>query len=107
LALEHYERLGFKLLARNHRTPPGELDLIVCDRQAIVFAEVKTRRVGGLDPLLAITPRKVNRLRALAAGWLAQSPGRPRRGQLRLDAVSVIVDHRDQLVSLEQLEGIG
>jgi putative endonuclease len=107
LALEHYERLGFALLARNHRTPRGELDLIVCDRHAIVFAEVKTRRVGGLDPLLSITPRKVSHLRALAAGWLAQSPGRPRRAQLRLDGVAVIIGHDDRLVSLEHLEGIG
>lgn len=107
LALEHYERLGFRLLARNHRTPYGELDLIVCDRHAIVFAEVKTRRVGGLDPLLSITPRKLCRLRALATRWLAESPERPRRAQLRLDGVAVIIDHSDRLVSLEQLEGIG
>jgi Holliday junction resolvase-like predicted endonuclease len=47
LALEHYERLGFELLAANHRTRAGELDLIVADRRTIVFVEVKTRRAGG------------------------------------------------------------
>src|SRR5882672_4787710 len=44
LALEHLERLGYSLVARNHRTRFGELDLIVTDGRALVFAEVKTRR---------------------------------------------------------------
>jgi putative endonuclease len=107
LAFEHYARLGFELVARNHRTARGELDLIVCDRHTIVFAEVKTRRVGGLDPVLAFTPRKLRRVRALAAAWLAEHPERPRRRELRLDAVAVIIDHRDRLISLEQVEGVG
>jgi putative endonuclease len=107
LALEHYGRLGFELVARNQRTPRGELDLIVCDRHTIVFAEVKTRRVGGLDPLLSITPSKLWRLRALAAAWLAEHPDRPRRSQLRRDGLAVLIDPNDPRVSLEQREGIG
>ena len=31
LAAEHFERLGFEVLARNHRTRFGELDLVVYD----------------------------------------------------------------------------
>jgi putative endonuclease len=107
LAFEHYLRLGFELVARNHRTPRGELDLIVCNRRTIVFAEVKTRRAGGLDPVLAFTPAKLRRIRALAAAWLAEHPERPRRSELRLDAVAVVIDQQDRLVSLEQVEGIG
>jgi putative endonuclease len=106
LALEHYERLGFELLARNHRTHPGELDLIVADRRAIVFVEVKTRRAGGLDPLVSITPRKRRRIRALAAEWLAEHPDHPRRAELRFDAVAVVLDQIGELVALEQLEGV-
>src|SRR3954449_2110693 len=44
LALEHLERLGYELVARNHPTRFGGLDLVVTDGQAIVFAEVKPRR---------------------------------------------------------------
>ena len=107
LALEHYERLGFELLARNHRTRAGELDLIVADRRAIVFVEVKTRRAGGLDPLVSITPRKVRRMRIVAAEWLAAHPDHPHRPELRLDAVAVVIDARGRLVALDQLEAIG
>ena len=35
LALRHYERLGYALVARNHRTRHGELDLIVCDGRTL------------------------------------------------------------------------
>ncbi len=104
LALEHYERLGFTLLERNLRSRAGELDLIVADRKTIVFVEVKTRRSGGLDPLLAITPAKIHRLRSLAAIWLAAHP--QRHPELRFDAVAVQIDASGKLVALEQVEAI-
>lgn len=44
LALAHLCALGFQLVARNHRSRFGEIDLIVCDGRALVFVEVKTRR---------------------------------------------------------------
>jgi putative endonuclease len=40
LALAHMERLGFALVARNHRTRWGEIDLIVFDGRTLVFVEV-------------------------------------------------------------------
>ena len=50
LAAEHFERLGFEVLARNHRTRFGELDLVAYDGHTLVFAEVKTRRSGAREP---------------------------------------------------------
>ena len=106
LALEHYERLGFRLLERNHRTAAGEIDLIVCDVATTVFAEVKTRTAGGLDPLLSLTVAKRRRMRRLAAAWLAGNPARPYTPALRIDAVAVLIDERGTLVSLEQFENV-
>ena len=40
LAAEHYERLGYEILARRHRTRHGELDLVVADPGTLVFCEV-------------------------------------------------------------------
>ena len=40
LALAHLGRLGFALVARNHRTRFGEIDLIVFDGRTLVFVEV-------------------------------------------------------------------
>jgi len=106
LALAHYERLGFRLLERNYRARSGEIDLIVCDRRAIVFAEVKTRRAGGLDPLVSITAVKRSRMRRTAAEWIAGHPGRPRTDQLRIDAIAIVVDDRGRMISLEQFEDV-
>ena len=44
LAAQHFQRLGFEVLARNHRTRFGELDLVAFDGSTLVFVEVKTRR---------------------------------------------------------------
>ena len=106
LALEHYERRGFALLERNFRTRGGEIDLILQDARTTVFAEVKARRLGGLDPLLSIGPVKRRRLRRAAAAWLAARPQRRRTGILRFDAVAVVIDERGALVALEQVEDI-
>ena len=71
-----------------------------------MFVEVKTRRSGGFDPLLAVTAAKRRRLRALAAAWLAEHPEHPYAVSLRIDAVSVVVDERDRLVALDQIEDV-
>lgn len=105
LAAEHYERLGCRVLARNHRTRRGELDLVVRDRQEIVFVEVKCARAGDMDPFEWITARKQRRIRELALEWLAQErPGHVR--SLRFDAVGVRIDARGRLLSLEQREDV-
>ncbi|HUB75777.1 MAG TPA: YraN family protein [Solirubrobacteraceae bacterium] len=106
LALEHYERLGFELVARNARTPSGELDLIVADRDSLVFVEVKTARAGAIDPLDSLTARKRRRVRRAAGEWLARNRPPPGRRELRFDAVAVVIDRAGRLLALEQLEAI-
>ena len=106
LALEHLERLGYRLLARNHRTRFGELDLIVCDDATIVFVEVKARRIdaGAGTAVEAVPPRKQRQVRGMAAAWLVESDDRPRSTDLRFDVVAVTVDHAGRLVRLDHLE---
>jgi putative endonuclease len=107
LALEHLQRLGYALVARNHRTRFGELDLVVFDGTALVFVEVKTRRGGGTagGPFDGLHPAKRNQVRRMAAAWLAEVADRPRAAELRFDAVGVVVDGRGALVRLDHLEG--
>jgi putative endonuclease len=105
LALEHLERLGYRLIARNYRTRFGELDLIVCDDTTIVFVEVKTRRVGAAaGPLESVPPAKQRQVRRMAAAWLVDSSDRPRVGELRFDVIGVTVDHSGELTRLDHLE---
>ena len=106
LALEHMERLGYELVARNHRTRFGELDLVVCDGRALVFVEVKTRRASRPGrPWESLSARKREQVRRMAASFLSEVDDRPRTLDLRLDAIGVTIDPRGRLVALEHLEG--
>jgi len=105
LAAQHFERLGFEVLARRHRTRFGELDLVVSDGGLLVFAEVKTRRAGSGRPFDALGEAKQNQVRRMGAAWLSDAVGRPFFESLRFDAVGVTIDACGGLVSLEHLEG--
>lgn len=103
-AAAHLERLGFAIVARNHRTRHGELDLVACDGRTLVICEVKTRRVGG-RPWDSLHPRKRAQVRRMAAEYLATVRDRPRVPEIRLDAIGVVLDGQGRLVALDHLEG--
>jgi putative endonuclease len=105
LAGEHFERLGYRVLARNHHTRFGELDLVLSDGETLVFCEVKARRVGSGDPWDSLHDAKRGQVRRMAAAWLTEVTDRPWFAELRFDAVGVVVDSRDALVRLDHLEG--
>jgi putative endonuclease len=106
LALDHLERLGYTLVARNHRTRFGELDLIVSDGRALVFVEVKTRRTRRPGRVWeSLHPAKQAQVRKMARAFLAEIEDRPRCHELRLDAIGVTIDPEGRLVALEHLEG--
>jgi putative endonuclease len=105
LAAEHLERRGFAILARNHQTRWGELDLVAYDGETLVFCEVKSRRGSTRSPLEAITPAKARQVRRMAAAWLAETRDRPHAADLRFDAIAVSVDATGRLQALDHLEG--
>jgi putative endonuclease len=104
LAAAHLERLGFEVLARNHRTRFGELDLVAYDGETLVFAEVKTRRSGTRDPWENLHGRKQSKVRRMAVSWLTENADRPYGAQLRFDGIAVLLDARGELVRLDHLE---
>lgn len=110
LAVDHLTRVGLRILSRNWRCRYGELDVIAADEATgtVVFVEVKTRTGDGYGGLAyAVTPRKVARLRRLAALWLA---GQDRRwAALRIDVIGVRVGPKNsgRTPELTHLQGIG
>src|SRR5688500_2486689 len=103
LAAEHFSRLGFDVLAQNHHTRWGELDLVLSDGRTLVFCEVTTRRLGSGEPFESLHVAKQGQVRRMAAAWLAEVTDRPWHDELRFDAVGVLVDARGELVRLDHL----
>ena len=103
LAAQHFERLGFDVLARNHRTRYGELDLVVDDGRTLVFVEVKTRRSDSREPWENLHWAKQSKVRRMALSWLHESD-RPFSRNLRFDGVAILLDPHGQLVRLDHLE---
>jgi putative endonuclease len=105
-ATVHLQRLGYTIVARNHRTRYGELDIVARHEQTLVFVEVKTRRWRpGVSPWDSLDARKQAQVRRMARAYLADDTGeRPRGCMLRFDAIGVVIDPRGRLVSLDHLE---
>lgn len=70
-AAKFLRRLGYHVVARRHRTPLGEIDLVAVDGRTVVFVEVKTRRSHAAgQPHEAIDPAKQARISRLALAYL-------------------------------------
>jgi putative endonuclease len=103
-AAERYlRRKGYRILARNARTPSGELDLVARIGSTLVFIEVKARgssAYGGAAG--AVDGRKQARLIRQAAHYLARH--RLRDQPCRFDVIlcggdgqaPVVVEHIEQ-----------
>ena len=81
-----YEAAGYEVLERNWRSRLGELDLVCRRGGLVVICEVKARssdRFG--SPLEAVGERKRQRLRRLAALYVASAGGERRTAQVRFD----------------------
>jgi putative endonuclease len=78
---------GYRILARRHRTPHGEIDLIAARGRRVAFVEVK-RRATMADCEAALTPRQAERIGRAADHWLARH-ARFRDQDIGLDAILV------------------
>lgn len=65
--------LGYRIVARRHQNPCGEIDIIAERRGRIAFVEVKARRTMA-DCEVAIRPALGPRIRRAASLWLQRNP---------------------------------
>jgi putative endonuclease len=115
LAVRRLERLGYEVIERNYRTRAGEIDVIASKDGTLVFCEVKTlvARAGGSGigpafPLEAVGRAKRAQVRQLARGWLADrcegGPPARRFGELRFDAIGILLSPHRELLLVEHVE---
>lgn len=89
VAIRYLEQRGYEILHTNWRGEAGELDIIASTDSAVVIVEVKTRRsLEYGHPALAVTPRKLGRMKKLAMEWLKQQD--TYYPQVRFDVISIL-----------------
>lgn len=90
-ARRYLETRGLRALKTNYRTAFGEIDLIMLDRDVIVFVEVKYRssnRFG--NPLEAVDKFKQQRIKKVARIYLNDIKYEPK---CRFDVVGILGEH--------------
>ncbi len=89
LAAAWLRRQGYAILARNVRTPLGEIDVVAQDGRTLCFVEVRSRhsdRYG--TPEESITPRKQQHM-LRAAQWYLQQQRWREETSIRFDLIAL------------------
>jgi putative endonuclease len=105
LAETHLVKSGARILARNYRSAPGEIDLVIDDDGELAAVEVKTRTDLDLEaPEEAITRWKLVRMvRGLQMFAIDNDlEDRP----MRLDVVAIVLDLEGSVLRLEHLRSV-
>jgi putative endonuclease len=72
-AAEYLAQKGYEIVARNIRTPYGEIDIVAKQADVTIFVEVKARTSNKMGlPEEAITPRKREHMLAAADHYAAE-----------------------------------
>lgn len=90
-AARYLQLQGLTVIERNWRCREGEIDIVALDDtgDCLVVVEVKTRTNARFGrPVEAVTPVKAQRLRVLAARWLADHPINTSR--VRIDVIGMM-----------------
>lgn len=71
IALRYLEKQGLTLITRNYRCYHGEIDLVMQEKQTLVFVEVRLRSSTCYgSPLASVTHSKIRRLIKTAEHYL-------------------------------------
>lgn len=91
VAEEHLVSEGFRVLWRNVRIGPLEVDLVLKKDDLVVIAEVRTRGPGSFEgPLASITRTKRRALLRASRGlWRGRLKKMPDVRRVRIDVVAV------------------
>lgn len=87
-AADWLERQGISVLAKNHATRRGEVDLVCREGGTLCFVEVRSRAADGLsDPAETVDRRKARRVVAAAVDWAVRHGGLDQA--MRFDVLAV------------------
>jgi len=103
----HLRDLGYRIVAKNFRTPHnrGEIDLIGWDHGVLCFVEVKTQAQPGLvPPEMAVDTAKKLHILSVAKRYVRRLRG-DRPPACRFDIVSVVLGDDDRKLIIRLYKG--
>lgn len=104
LAAEYLRKKRYKLVAMNYKCRFGEIDVIVANKQYLVFVEVKLRKSDRFARAAEFVDfHKQNRLRTTAEIYLSQNPTelQPRFDVIEIYAPEGIETKNPKIIHME------
>ena len=99
---------GFKLIESNYSNNLGEIDLVMSDKDWLVFVEVKLKigdRYG--TPEEMINKNKLSRIKRIAEAFLIlESPISKNFSKYRIDAVCIVLEENKTIRSIKHYENL-
>lgn len=104
-AVEYLQKKGYKILQQNFSCKLGEIDIIVQDKDCLVFVEVKTRWSNkyGL-PEEAVTANKLKSIIKTGEYFKLLNPETPEL--MRIDVIAVELSKKGSLCSIRHLKNV-
>ena len=104
MAASYLQKKKYRLLSSGYRCRFGEIDLIVCNKQYLVFVEVKLRKSANFAQAREFVDfHKQNRIRTTAEMYLSQFPTelQPRFDVIEIYAPDGTMTQNPKIVPLE------
>lgn len=99
---------GLRLIESNHSNKLGEIDLIMLDKDVLVFVEVKLK-IGDKfgSPEEMISKYKLSQIRRVAEAFLVLNPDISRRlVKYRIDAVCIVLNEDKTVDRINHYENV-
>lgn len=102
IAKEYLMNKGYKIIESNkHLSRYSEIDIIVMDKDTLVFCEVKTRKSSICGhPLEAITKVKYQKIKKGVYLYLQENP---KYKKFRIDAISILLEPKLEIKHLKNI----
>ena len=107
IAREYLIKKGFRLIESNYSNKLGEIDLIMVDKDILIFIEVKMKigdRFG--TPEEMINKYKLSRIKRVAEGFLILEKIAKNYQKYRIDAVCIVLDQYKKVERINYYENV-
>ncbi len=99
IACDFLKKSGYKIIEKNYRCKIGEIDIIACDKDELVFVEVKTRtqKVFG-SPVESVNDEKKNHIYRVAQYYITTK--KLEQAQIRFDVIEIYIKNNEVNINL-------